>query len=95
EEESPALRRLWRAAGALVSSMAAAVVLLAAFTFVAPNLGLAPADEEEVAAAAAPDPYSTEAALFAPAETADAEMDYDQVFKAVYASGGESGDGDE
>lgn len=85
EEEAPALRRLWRAAGALVSSMAAAVALLAVFTVAAPNLGLAPAEDEQVATAA-PDFYSTEAALFGPAETADAEVDYDQVFRAVYAS---------
>ncbi|HEV3470329.1 MAG TPA: hypothetical protein VG148_13470 [Pyrinomonadaceae bacterium] len=85
EEETPSLRRLWRAAGALVSSMAAAVALLAVFTFVAPNLGLAPADDGQVAATA-PDYYSTDAALFGPAETADAEVDYDQVFRAVYAS---------
>lgn len=93
EEEAPALRRLWRAAGALVSSMAATVALLAVFTVVAPNFGLAPADDEAVAAAA-PDPYSAEA-LFAPSETADAELDYDQVFNVVYASGGEAGDGNE
>jgi hypothetical protein len=84
-DEEPVLRRLWRAAGVMVSSMAAAVALLAVFTVAAPNLGLAPAEDEQVATAA-PDFYSTEAALFGPAETADAEVDYDQVFRAVYAS---------
>lgn len=85
EEEAPALRRLWRATGALVSSMAAAVALLAVFTVVAPDFGLSPADDEQVVTNA-PDLYSTEAALFAPAETAEADVDYDQVFRAVYAS---------
>ncbi|HWS54985.1 MAG TPA: hypothetical protein VN228_12690, partial [Pyrinomonadaceae bacterium] len=89
EEETPALSRLWRAAGALVSSMAAAVALLAVFTVAAPNFGLA--DEGEVVTTAS-DFYSTEA-LFVPAETADAEVDYDQVFQAVYAP--ESGGSDE
>src|SRR5918997_1841887 len=69
EEETPALRRLWRAAGALVSSMAAAVVLLTALTVAGPQLGLTP--DEEVASA--PDLYSAE--LLAPAETADGEID--------------------
>ena len=36
QNEGPAFKRLWRTAGALVSSMAAAVVLFGALTFLAP-----------------------------------------------------------
>lgn len=82
EEALPALRRLWRSAGALVSSMAAAVVLLAAFSLVAPEIGLAPEADEEVATA-----FEADAALFAPADASDEEIDYEQVFTKVYASG--------
>ena len=89
EEETPALRRLWRTAGALVSSMAAAVVLLGALTVAGPQLGIT--SDEEVAATS--DPYSAE--LLIPAETAEGEMDYDQVFMAVYGSGAEASDGNE
>jgi anti-sigma-K factor RskA len=67
-DEVPGLLRLWRAAGALASSMAAAVVLLAALTFVQ-----APSGTDE-AAASVPDPYSTEAVL-AQDETNDSDLD--------------------
>lgn len=81
EEAVPAWRRLWRASGALVSSMAATVALLAGLTFLVPGpAGVVPQDEE---VAAAPGAFSAEAALFAP----DEEMDYEQVLTAVYASG--------
>jgi anti-sigma-K factor RskA len=75
-EEAPAFLRLWRAAGALASSMAVAVALLAALTFVNPSTGT-----EEVAATAS-DPYSTEAVL-AQDETADTDID---VFTTIYDS---------
>jgi len=92
EEEVPAFSRLWRAAGSLASSMAAAVALLAVFTVVAPDLGLVPRADEDVTAAAS-DPY--ESVLLAQEDAGEGEMDYDQVFTAVYASGEEAGDGDE
>jgi hypothetical protein len=75
-DEVPALLRLWRAAGALASSMVAAVVLLAAFTFVQPSTG---ADE---LAASSSDPYSTEAVL-AQDETTDNDVD---VLTVIYDS---------
>ncbi len=81
EEEVPMLSRLWRAAGALASSMAATVALLAGLTFLAPGVGLWPADEE---VAATSEPYSAEAALLG---AEDDEMDYEQVFSVVYTSG--------
>ena len=85
EEAVPAFQRLWKSAGALVSSMAATVALLAVFSFVAPQYGLAPEADEEVAAAS--EPYAAEAALFAPDEAGEEELDYEQVFTTVYASG--------
>jgi predicted anti-sigma-YlaC factor YlaD len=86
EEAMPALRRLWRSAGALVSSMAATVALLAVFSFVAPQFGLAPAADEELATVSA-EAYPAEAALFVTDEAGEEEMDYEQVFRAVYTSG--------
>jgi hypothetical protein len=78
EEEMPALRRLWRAAGALASSMAASVALLAALTFVAPGV------VDEGQAVATSEPYSAEATLLG---AADEELDDEAVFSAIYASG--------
>jgi hypothetical protein len=86
EEEAPVFSRLWRAAGALASSMVATVALLAGLTFVAPGTALWPAEDEEVAAA--PEPSPAEAALLG---AQDEELDYEQVLSALYASG----DGDE
>lgn len=82
EEEVPMLSRLWRAAGALASSMAATVALLATLTFVAPEAGVV--SEGEVAATS--EPYSAEAALLG-VDAGTEEMDYEQVFSALYASG--------
>jgi hypothetical protein len=83
EEEVPVLSRLWRAAGALASSMAATVALLAGLTFIAPGAGIWPAADEEVAAAS--EPSSAAEAVLLGAD--DAELDYEQVFSAVYTSG--------
>jgi hypothetical protein len=82
EEDAPAFSRLWRAARALVSSMAATVALLAGLTFLAPGAGVLPAEDEEVAVAS--EPYSAEAALLG---AEDEELDYEQVLSAIYASG--------
>ena len=82
EEEAPALRRLWRAAGALAASMAATVALLAGLTFLAPGPGVV---TDDAAVAATSEPYSAEAALLGVASAE--EMDYEQVLSALYASG--------
>jgi hypothetical protein len=74
--------RLWRAAGALVSSLATAVVLLAGVTL----FGLMPSSDSAQQTAAAADPYSAEAVLFEQAELADEEINYGQVFAAIYES---------
>jgi len=76
------LGRLWRAAGALVSSMATAVVLLAGLTL----FGLMPPADATQQAASAADPYSAEAVLFEQAELADEEINYGQVFSTIYES---------
>ena len=80
EEEVPALRRLWRAAGVLASSMAASVALLAALTFVAPGV------VDEGQAVAVVEPSAAEAMVLGVA-SADEEMDDEAVFSTLYASG--------
>lgn len=87
EEAVPVLRRLWKSAGALVSTMAATVALLAVFSFVAPQYGLGPEADEEVASVGT-EVYGVEPALFAPDEAGEEELDYEQVFTAVYSAGG-------
>ena len=72
--------RLWRAAGALVSSMATAVVLLAGITL----FGLMPGTDATQQGSA--DPYSAEAVIFEQAELSDEEINYEQVFSAIYES---------
>ena len=89
-EETPVLQRLWRTAGALFSTMAATVALLAGLTFVVPNLTATQVPGE---VAAASDPYSTDAALFAPNDSADDDINYDQVLTTIYDSGDEAGGG--
>lgn len=86
-EEMPALQRLWRTAGALFSAMAATVALLAALTFVIPSVKTAGPTGE---LATASDPYSTDAALFAPDDRADEDTNLDQVLTTIYASGTET-----
>lgn len=78
--EALSLGRLWRAAGALVSSMATAVVLLAGITL----YGLTPTSDSTQQAAA--DPYSAEAVIFEQAELSDEEINYGQVFSTIYDS---------
>jgi hypothetical protein len=85
-EETPALLRLWRTAGALVSSMAVTVALLAGLTFVAPSVQTPSETPDEVAAAS--DPFSVDAALLAQDEAADEELNYDQVLSSIYESDG-------
>lgn len=94
-EEIPALRRLWRAAGALVTSMGATVALLAALTFAVPGFRPSAADTQDEVSAS--DPYTAEATLVAQDETAAAgdEVDYEQVFAAVYGSEEDAGGDDE
>jgi len=86
--EAPAWQRLWRSAGALVSSMAAVVLLLAGLTFVAPDTLQAEGDDPQAVAA---DYFSDDAVLLEQASASDDELNYGQVFEAVYESDGAEG----
>jgi anti-sigma-K factor RskA len=72
--------RLWRSAGALVSSMAAVVALLAGLTFLAP--ASQPTTTETVATVS--NPYSTEDVVLAQDEAADEQMTDAQVLTTLY-----------
>jgi hypothetical protein len=74
EENVPALRRLWKSAGALVSSMAVATVALAALSFTVPTLG--PTTEQTATA------YSAESVLLDQGD--DDQVTYEQVLSAIY-----------
>lgn len=74
EEERWTFARLWRAAGLLVSSMAATTAALAVFTFVAPS--------ETAVAQDVAGTYSAESVIFD--EGADDQMTYEQVLTSLY-----------
>jgi hypothetical protein len=89
-EEAPALSRLWRAAGALVSSMAVTVAALVALTFTVPATSVT---QETTEAVAASDLHPDEAALLALDEVAaEDEIDYEQVLTTVYETEDARGD---
>ena len=89
-EEAPALSRLWRAAGALVSSMAVTVAALVALTFTVPATSFTQETPETVAAS---DIDPDEAALLALDEVAaEDEIDYGQVLTTVYETEDARGD---
>lgn len=74
-ESVPAFVRLWKSAGALVSSMAVATVALAALSFVVPAQ-LAPSEQTATA-------YSAESVIFD--QSSDDQMSYEQVLSTIYA----------
>ena len=80
--EALSFGRLWRAAGALVSSLATAVVLLGGLTL----FGLRPTTDATQQTASSADPYSAEAVLFEQAELSDEEINYGQVYSTIYES---------
>ena len=75
----PAFRRLWKSAGALVSSMALTTAALAAFTFLGPGF-TNPAPAETTAAF---NPYSAEAVVLDPMQNEE-QMSYAQVLGTIY-----------
>lgn len=81
--EPRALRRMWRAAGALVSSMAVTVATLAVLSFVAPStqstLGL-----QNVASVSTA--YSTEEVILGQRDLPDDQISEDQVFTTLYGA---------
>jgi hypothetical protein len=74
-ENTPALFRLWKSAGALVSSMAVTTAALAALSFMVP-VPLANSSDETVSA------YSAESVILD--QGADDQMSYEQVLSAIY-----------
>jgi hypothetical protein len=79
-ENTPVLSRLWKSAGALVSSMAVTTAALAALSFVIPAPISTSADETATA-------YSAESVLLG--QSADDQMSYDQVLSTIYVDGDE------
>ena len=78
-------QRLWEASGALVTSMAATVALLAVLTFfvpgIQPNTTTTP---QEVAASSSP--YSADEVFFNQGESPAEHMSYEQVLTTLYES---------
>jgi hypothetical protein len=88
-EVSP-LVRAWRAAGWLVSGMAAAVVLLAAVSF--SNLDAPSASQATMqTTASAADAYSVESVVLS-SDDLDRELTNGQVLNAIYEPGAEGSD---
>ncbi|HEY5885970.1 MAG TPA: hypothetical protein VIT88_14880 [Pyrinomonadaceae bacterium] len=77
QNEAPAFARLWRAAGALVSSMAAAVVLFGVLSFAVLDQQSVPGDASAATA------YSAEALILNDAEE---EQTDGQVLSTLYAA---------
>jgi anti-sigma-K factor RskA len=72
--------RLWKAAGLLVSSMAATVAVLAALTFVAPQQTAAPV------VASAADTYTAEDVIFDQASVTAGQVSDEQVLATLYGA---------
>lgn len=81
--EPRALRRMWRAAGALVSSMAVTVATLAVLSLVAPSpeSTLGPQNVASVSNA-----YSTEEVILDQRDLPDDQISEDQVFTTLYGT---------
>lgn len=74
------LRRVWKATGALVASMAASVALLASVTF------FAPANSVQTEAASVSYSYPTDEAILAQDVQPADEMTYGEVLTTIYES---------
>lgn len=81
--ETSALKRLWRASGALVSSMAATVAALAILTVFAPGSQPTPGTQE---VASVYNSYSAEEVLFDQGDQPADQMSYGQVLSTLYES---------
>jgi predicted anti-sigma-YlaC factor YlaD len=82
QPEPPALVRMWRAAGGLVSAMAAMVVILVGLTVFAYGPDSQPQPE-----LTSQNIYSPEYLVFEQDEQADDGLAYDQVLTTIYDSG--------
>jgi hypothetical protein len=85
--EPPALVRMWRAAGALVSAMAAVVMILVGLTV----FTYGPDSQPQQPELTSQNIYSPEYVVFEQDDSADDGLAYDQVLSTIY----DSGDGDE
>jgi hypothetical protein len=81
--ELPALLRMWKAAGALVSVMAALVVILIGLTIFGTNSDL---QFQQSDLAASQNIYSPEYVVFGGGDNIDESIQYDQVLTTVYDS---------
>jgi predicted anti-sigma-YlaC factor YlaD len=79
--ETSALRRLWQATGALVSSMAVTVAALALLTFIGPS-HQPPTAQQQLASAT--DSYSAEEVIFDQDNLPAGQMSYGQVLTTLY-----------
>lgn len=79
----PVFSRLWKSAGALVSSMALTTAALAAFSFLAPGAGDGTTQESALS------PYSAEAIVFNQ-DQGDDQMTDEQVLNVIYTDEGEA-----
>jgi hypothetical protein len=84
-ERTPALGRLWKSAGAFVSSLAVTTAALAAFSFLAPSSGITTLQDATVAL----NPYSAEAVVLDQNQSED-QMTYEQVLSTIYANDNEA-----
>lgn len=80
--EQASLWRLWKTAGALVSSMAATVAMLAVLTFVAPTQTAPPAQSYSSDFEA----LSAEEIIMEDDNTSAEQMNYDQVLTTLYGA---------
>ena len=83
--ELPALLRMWKAAGSLVSAMAAVVVILIALTIFGTGTGADP-QLQPTEMAVSQSIFSPEYVVFEQGEGADDSLAYDQVLTTVYDS---------
>jgi hypothetical protein len=79
--ELPALLRMWKAAGALVTAMAAVVVILIGLTIFGTD---ADQQMQQTEVAASQSIYSPEYVVFDQGENSDESLPYDQVLTTVY-----------
>jgi len=80
-ENVPVLSRLWKSAGALVSSMAVTTAALAALSFIVPS-PVTPVSEQTATA------YSAESVLLD--QASEEQMSYEQVLSTIYADENEA-----
>jgi hypothetical protein len=82
--EGVSFARLWRAAGALVASMAASVALLAGLTFVVPSQATPETTTGTTDVASVANPYTAEDVILNQADTSNDDLTYDQVLTTIY-----------